>query len=600
VADTKELLIKLTMQNEQLLAANKKAQKSFDTTKKKGKSLKDTIGNLKAGYLAAAAAVGLLARQALKSIKAFAEQERVENLLNAAFAKTSTNANQLTRDFAKFAAEQQKVTRFGDEVTISAAAQLQALAGLSGEGLQDAIKATQDFAVAQGVDLKTAALLVGKTIGSSTNALSRYGIEIGKSNNKNDRLNNIVTVMREKFGGFAEREGKTAAGRMEQISNFAGDVSEAIGKELLGSLSSAEGGFDFLQKAETIINGVRRGMRALITVVRFLALQFTTLGKIAALTITPFIDLFKNFRRIVDEVKSSFVSLGGVVDIIRDKGLGGMKEALSLIKDEGSDVGDTIKDSFTGADSASRSVAESIKNEYLALGASFTSIFAKMEEDNTNFTETTILNNELINESEADKTKKAEDEAKKRMEAAKKEADFKAGVAASAFSAFAQQAEAEQKITKEALKEGLKATITAIASELKARATASLASAFLLPPVVRGRRIAASLSALAGVNAVEAIGKVAISKFQDGGIISGLPGGGPGNEDGIIAAQNGEAVLNRQATAVLGADAIQALNEGRGVGASNVTINVADGRGAVEMLDDYFKTRGTSERGLSL
>jgi hypothetical protein len=82
--------------------------------------------------------------------------------------------------------------------------------------------------------------------------------------------------------------------------------------------------------------------------------------------------------------------------------------------------------------------------------------------------------------------------------------------------------------------------------------------------------------------------------------VSGLPGNGPGNEDGIIAAQNGEAVLNRTATAVLGVDAVKALNEGRGVGATNVTINVADGRGAVEMLDDYFRTRGTSERGLSI
>jgi len=90
-----------------------------------------------------------------------------------------------------------------------------------------------------------------------------------------------------------------------------------------------------------------------------------------------------------------------------------------------------------------------------------------------------------------------------------------------------------------------------------------------------------------------------VPAFQAGGVISGL--NNPiGREDGIIAAQNGESVLNRQATAVLGSDAINALNAGNNPVRANVTINVNDGRDAVEILDDYFKTRGTSERGLAL
>ena len=85
--------------------------------------------------------------------------------------------------------------------------------------------------------------------------------------------------------------------------------------------------------------------------------------------------------------------------------------------------------------------------------------------------------------------------------------------------------------------------------------------------------------------------------FEEGGVIKGL-NDSRSMEDGFIQAQNGESVLNKNATAVLGEDAINALNSGRGLVPSSVVINVADGTGAVEMLDQYFKTNGTSTRGL--
>ena len=91
---------------------------------------------------------------------------------------------------------------------------------------------------------------------------------------------------------------------------------------------------------------------------------------------------------------------------------------------------------------------------------------------------------------------------------------------------------------------------------------------------------------------------IPVPTFAQGGMIRGLPNIGP--EDGFIAAQNGESVLNRRATAELGEATINALNSGRGASPSNVTINVQDGRGAVKILDDYFKTEGSSSRGIRI
>jgi hypothetical protein len=70
----------------------------------------------------------------------------------------------------------------------------------------------------------------------------------------------------------------------------------------------------------------------------------------------------------------------------------------------------------------------------------------------------------------------------------------------------------------------------------------------------------------------------------------------PRGEDGIIGARTGESILNVQATAQLGREAIDALNAGQGIN-PQVTINVENGEGAVEVLNDYFKQFGTSERG---
>ncbi len=217
--------------------AIKNIKKVENQTKKAQKASGGFFKSMKAGYLAIGVAIAAVGGIMIKAIKAFAEQEKAEKLLNKAFSQTADNADELTEKFKKFAAEQQKVTRFGDEVTIMAAAQLQALAGLTGEGLETALKATMDLSVAQGIDLKTAALLVGKSVSSSTNALSRYGIEMKKGGTKTERLADLTDTLAKKFGGFAEAEGKTAAGMMARFSNNVGDLWEVLGAKLMPTLS---------------------------------------------------------------------------------------------------------------------------------------------------------------------------------------------------------------------------------------------------------------------------------------------------------------------------------------------------------------------------
>lgn len=72
------------------------------------------------------------------------------------------------------------------------------------EALKKATEATLDLAAAKGMDLNTAADLVGKSLGSSTNALARYGVEVTGVVGSAKRLESLTTNVSRLFGGRLE------------------------------------------------------------------------------------------------------------------------------------------------------------------------------------------------------------------------------------------------------------------------------------------------------------------------------------------------------------------------------------------------------------
>ena len=164
-----------------------------------------------------------------KMTEAYYIQEKAETKLRAAISATGKSASISTSKLFALAAGLQQVTVYGDEATISAMAMLQQLGDLSEKGLEDVTPAVLDFASAMGINLETAATLVGKTLGSSTNALSRYGLEIDMTGTKSEKLEALTTAMTEKFGGAAIAMGETAYGSAEKLKNAWGDLGEEGG-----------------------------------------------------------------------------------------------------------------------------------------------------------------------------------------------------------------------------------------------------------------------------------------------------------------------------------------------------------------------------------
>ena len=151
---------------------------------KNNRLLSNSFATLRSKLLLVAFGAALINKTFGSTIRAFAQQELAEKKLEAALGRTS---NQLLRQ----ASALQKVTSFGDEQIISAQSLIAAFTK-DEDQIKSATQATLDLAAAKGMDLNAAADLVAKTLGSSTNSLSRYGVSVEGAVGSTQRLNSLT------------------------------------------------------------------------------------------------------------------------------------------------------------------------------------------------------------------------------------------------------------------------------------------------------------------------------------------------------------------------------------------------------------------------
>jgi len=152
------------------------------------------------------------------------QQELAEKKLATAIGRTS-------QTLLDYAAALQQQTSYGDEAIIEAQALLGAFTDDENQ-IKQLTKATLDLAAAKGFDLASAADLVGKSFGSSTNALTRYGIEVKGTVGGTERLKTLTENTAKLFGGQAAAQAETYIGKTQQMKNALGDLGESIGNKI--------------------------------------------------------------------------------------------------------------------------------------------------------------------------------------------------------------------------------------------------------------------------------------------------------------------------------------------------------------------------------
>ena len=238
----KRLSIGLFLNDKQFQSGLRKASRSMQ---KFGKSMQRTGQTLTKSLTLPIAAFGAA------SVKAFDEQIKAETKLRTALGEDEKAFARLKKQ----AQDLQKITLFGDEATIEAQAFLAQL-GLTEEQIKMITPALQDFATGMNVDLKTAASLVGKTVGTTTDALKRYfdtGLDPAMS--AQEKAIVLTQTLTEKFGGQAEAVAKQGLGPLQQLKNELGDVGEEFGKLILENI----------EPLKTSLQGLAENLRSLST-----------------------------------------------------------------------------------------------------------------------------------------------------------------------------------------------------------------------------------------------------------------------------------------------------------------------------------------------
>lgn len=162
-----------------------------------------------------------------------AEAEENFNNLRIALRSAGVVSDAAAEQFASFAGSIQETTKFSDDAVLSAATLIQQMGKLSEEGLEEATKAAVDLSAALGIDLQTAATLVGKAANGEVGSFKKYGVAIKEGKDIAETFANTLDALNSKFGGTAAAQVKTFAGAQAQLANQFGELQEAVGNIII-------------------------------------------------------------------------------------------------------------------------------------------------------------------------------------------------------------------------------------------------------------------------------------------------------------------------------------------------------------------------------
>lgn len=206
--------------------------------KEQGKEALTKIGeNLESirnkAALASAALTGFMGL----SVKKYAEQEEAGKALNRVLENQGSNVDELSKKYTALAQAIQDKTTQDDGAIVKGIALARAFTGQL-ELTEDLIKATVDFAAFTGQDLEQAFTMVGKSIGTTTNALARSGVELDSNATKAEKMEVITRKLSTAYGGFAEAQ-REGSGELKAFTNTLDDLLAELGKEYMPTLIKA-------------------------------------------------------------------------------------------------------------------------------------------------------------------------------------------------------------------------------------------------------------------------------------------------------------------------------------------------------------------------
>jgi hypothetical protein len=187
--------------------------------KKATKSVQDHQATFRKASMMMAGAAAVFGGALFAATRAEREQQLAVASLSKALDNVGVEYETVREDVEAATAALQRKTNFGDEDQIKALATLVQLTG-DYEKSVEVLPAVLDLAAARGMDLSSAATLVGRAVNGETGALTRYGVKLDETADSTA----VLTGINEKFGGQAE----ALADPVIQLGNSFGDLLESL------------------------------------------------------------------------------------------------------------------------------------------------------------------------------------------------------------------------------------------------------------------------------------------------------------------------------------------------------------------------------------
>lgn len=216
------------------LGEAQKTVKNFSDQSSTGMEKMQSVGKVAfAAVAGAAVAFGAIA------VKAALEGEAAHALLvqavqnsGTAFESVGGQVEDMSGRFAKLGFE-------NDQVEAALARLVQSTGNVSGAMQNMGLVA--DFARARHIDLETAATAVGKVMNGNVGALSRLGISTKDAAGNTLSAAEALKMLNERFGGAAQAQANTYAGRLQAMNAEWHNMMETLGNALLPTLASVAG-----------------------------------------------------------------------------------------------------------------------------------------------------------------------------------------------------------------------------------------------------------------------------------------------------------------------------------------------------------------------
>jgi len=180
-----------------------------------------------------------------QAIQQAIEQEKAERALINVLRTRGIYTEALYQENLKIADSMKKISVFSKEEILGVQKTLLQY-GLKANKLEEVTLATLNYATSQKKDLASAADIVGRSIGTTTNGLTRVGIKLNDIYDIGQRTN-IVLQGLAKFSNSAATEALTYDGSMKKLSNTWNDFLGNLGKyitqspALINSISTITG-----------------------------------------------------------------------------------------------------------------------------------------------------------------------------------------------------------------------------------------------------------------------------------------------------------------------------------------------------------------------